>query len=73
MDKQYGIGRFIGGVVLNPFEFVLDDSTGEPMLFDTIDKAWDFMKHHKIQEWSYVIDMETNEMVKGGGNYALTV
>lgn len=39
------IGRHINGITLNPLEYVVDDN-GELMVFETEDKAKDFLREH---------------------------
>ena len=43
------IGRHINGITLNPLEYVLDED-GELMVFETQDKAKDFLREHGFDD-----------------------
>lgn len=43
------IGRHINGITLNPLEYVVDDN-GELMVFETEDKAKDFLREHGFED-----------------------
>ncbi len=43
------IGRFINGITINPLEYVLDDN-GDLMVFETEDKAKEFLKEHGLND-----------------------
>lgn len=43
------IGRHINGITLNPLEYVLDED-GELMVFETEDKAKNFLREHGFDD-----------------------
>lgn len=63
------IARHINGICLNDREYVLDGPEGEPMEFDTTEKATEFLfanggTQEDIDEGSiFFVDSETNEVL----------
>lgn len=49
MDTKYGIARHIGGVTINPYEFILNNKN-EIMEFKSVEDCIDFMYDNTDEE-----------------------
>lgn len=60
--KGIVIGRHINGIMLNPLEYVMDDN-GDFMVFETEDKARDFLREHGFddEDMEYLAFEEVND------------